>query len=97
MSPGAECGLHLDPAVREDTRRRLLSVRGHVEGVARMLEQEQVYCVDVLRQIKAVEGALRKVAEQVLQSHLRNHVATAQERGDVDEIVAELMAVLKYR
>lgn len=97
MAHGSECGLRLDPSVREDTRRRMLSIKGHVDGVARMLEQEQVYCVDVLKQIKAVEGALRKVGEQVLQSHLRNHVVTAQQRGDVDEIVAELMTVLKYR
>jgi DNA-binding FrmR family transcriptional regulator len=33
----------------------------------------------------------------VLQSHLRDHVVTAAQRGDVDEIVAELMEVLKYR
>jgi DNA-binding FrmR family transcriptional regulator len=33
----------------------------------------------------------------VLRSHLRNHVVTAHERGDTDEIVAELMEVLKYR
>ena len=35
-------GLRLDPAVREEVRRRLLSVRGHVEGILRMLEDEQV-------------------------------------------------------
>ena len=42
-------GLHLDPAAREDARRRLLSVKGHVEGILRMLEDESVYCVDVLK------------------------------------------------
>ncbi len=94
---GVHCGLRLEPMVREDARRRLLSLRGHVDGIARMLEQEQVYCVDVLKQIKAVEGALKKVGELVLRSHLQNHVATAHERGDSEQIVAELMEVLKYR
>ena len=90
-------GLHLDPAAREDARRRLLSIRGHVEGVLRMLESEDIYCVDVLKQIKAVEGALGKVGELVLRSHLEHHVATAQTRGDTKEIVSEVMEVLKYR
>ena len=90
-------GLHLDPATREDTRRRLLSIKGHVEGILRMLEDETVYCVDALKQIKAVNGALEKVAGLVLKSHLRDHVVTAQQRGDVAEIVEELMEGLKYR
>ena len=90
-------GLRLDPTTREDARRRLLSIKGHVEGILRMLDDDTVYCVDALKQIKAVNGALEKVAGLVLKSHLRDHVVTAQQRGDVDEIVEELMEVLKYR
>ena len=90
-------GLRLEAGVREDARRRLLSVRGHVEGILRMLEDDRVYCVDVLKQVKAVDGALAKVGALVLQSHLKHHVVTAHERGDEDRIVAELMEILKYR
>jgi DNA-binding FrmR family transcriptional regulator len=100
MAHGDGCcggGLRLDPVVREDARRRLLSVRGHVEGVLRMLEDETVYCVDLLKQLKAVDGALDKVGALVLQSHLKRHVVTAHERGDEDRIVEELLEILKYR
>ena len=90
-------GLRLDSSAREDARRRLLSIRGHVEGILRMLEDESIYCVDALKQIKAVQGALDKVGVLVLRSHLKDHVVTAAQRGDTDEIVAELMEVLKYR
>jgi len=90
-------GLKLDDKTRAETLRRLKSIRGHVEGILRMLDDESVYCVDALKQIKAVNGALDKVGGLVLQSHLRDHVVTAAQRGDVDEIVAELMEVLKYR
>ena len=89
--------LRLDAAVREDSRRRLLSVKGHVEGVLRMLEDERVYCVDVLKQLKAVEGALSKVGGQILRSHLEHHVVTAHARGDEGKVVEELMEILKYR
>lgn len=89
--------LRLDPRTREEARRRLLSAKGHLEGVLRMLEDEGVYCVDVLKQLKAIQGALDRIGEMVLRAHLRDHVATAHERGDVEEIVEELMEALKYR
>ncbi|MFQ5488457.1 MAG: metal-sensitive transcriptional regulator [Gammaproteobacteria bacterium] len=89
--------LHLSPKSREEARRRLLSVKGHVEGIIRMLEDDSVYCVDVLRQVKAVDGALRKISGLVLRSHLKDHVVSAGQRGDTEEIVDELMEILKYR
>jgi CsoR family transcriptional regulator, copper-sensing transcriptional repressor len=88
--------LHLDGATRLDAAGRLKSVRGHVEGVLRMLEDPDVYCVDVLKQVSAVQGALRKVSEAVLRSHVRDHVATAAQRGDTEHVVDELMEALKY-
>ncbi len=89
--------MHLDAATRLDAERRLKSVRGHVEGVLRMLQDPNVYCVDVLKQVSAVQGALRKVTDTVLQSHIRDHVATAAQRGDTEHIVNELMEALKYK
>lgn len=90
-------GLHLDDAARQDAKKRLASVRGHVDGVMRMLDDDSVYCVDALKQLKAISGALDKVGTLVLQSHLRHHVVNAAQRGDADTIVDELMEVMKYR
>lgn len=89
--------LHLDAQTRADSILRLKSAKGHLEGVLRMLEDPDVYCVDVLKQISAVQGALSKVGEGVLRSHIRDHVTTATERGDAEQIVSELMEALKYR
>ena len=89
--------LYLDPNVMEEARRRPLSAKGHLERILRLVEAKKVYCVDVLKQLKAVEGALDRVGEMVLRAHLKDHVATAHERGDVEEIVEELMEALKYR
>ncbi|AWN16765.1 metal-sensitive transcriptional regulator [Salinisphaera sp. RV14] len=89
--------LAIEPGVREDATARLRSIRGHVDGVLRMLERDDVYCVDALKQIKAVQGALAKTGDLILRGHLKHHVVTAHERGDEDAIVAELMDVLKYR
>jgi len=89
--------LQLSTKTREEATRRLRSIKGHVEGILRMLADEDIYCVDALKQIKAVDGALRKVSSLVLRSHLKDHVVSAEARGDADEIVDELMEILKYR
>ncbi len=89
--------LHLDPETRRDAALRLKTVRGHLEGILRMLQDEDTYCVDVLKQLKAVTGAMHKVSDSVLRAHIRDHVTTASQRGDADAIVDELMAALKYR
>ena len=92
----ADC-LRLDSETRQHATLRLKSAQGHLEGVIRMLDDEDVYCVDVLKQIKAVTGALAKVNTSVLRAHIRDHVTTAAQRGDADAIVDELMEALKYR
>ena len=97
MTPEASACLHLDDATRKDAIVRLKSARGHLEGVLRMLEDENVYCVDVLKQVKAVQGALSKTNDKVLQAHIRDHVTTASKRGDTQQIVVELMEALKYQ
>jgi len=89
--------LHLDPATRQDVQLRLKSSRGHLDGILRMLEDPNVYCVDILKQVKAVQGALARVSDAVLKAHIRDHVATASQRGDSEHIVTELMEALKYR
>lgn len=97
MDAGGCHALRLDPETRPEARRRLLSIKGHVEGILRMLDNDDIYCVDVLKQIKAIDGALAKTGDLVLRSHLKTHVTTAATRGDVEQIVEELMDVLKYR
>jgi len=59
---------------------RLKTTEGHLRGIQRMLE-EDAYCIDILRQIQAVQAALNKVSVQILEEHLNACVITAV-RGD---------------
>ena len=59
-----------------NTIRRLKTVEGHMRGVIRMVEQD-AYCIDVIRQIQAIEAALNKVSAQILENHLNSCVTTA--------------------
>lgn len=89
--------LHLDSETRKDAVRRLKGAHGHLAGVLRMLDNPNVYCVDVMKQLSAVQGAITKVNDKVLRSHIKDHVSTAILRGDTDHIVDELMEALKYK
>ncbi|AZI44640.1 hypothetical protein EHF33_17230 (plasmid) [Deinococcus psychrotolerans] len=89
--------LCMPPDSRKRASHRLKIARGHLDAIVRMLDDPEVYCVDVLRQIKAVQGALAGAGEVVLRGHLEAHVATAHQRGDSIELVEELMEALKYR
>jgi DNA-binding FrmR family transcriptional regulator len=81
---------------RKRAQRRLAIAKGHLEHIQRMLDEPHVYCIDVLTQLKAVQGALSGASEVVLRGHLEAHVATASMHGDELEIVDELMDALKY-
>lgn len=59
---------------------RLKTIEGHIRGITRMIENEE-YCIDVIRQIQAVQAALNKVTTQILDEHLNSCVITAI-RGD---------------
>jgi DNA-binding FrmR family transcriptional regulator len=64
--------------------RRLKTVEGHLRGVIRMVE-EDAYCIDVIRQVQAVEAALNKVSAQILENHLSSCVSTAIKGKDAAE------------
>jgi DNA-binding FrmR family transcriptional regulator len=69
---------------KTDTLRRLKTVEGHLRGIQRMVE-EDAYCIDVIRQIQAVQGALNKVSTKVLNDHLHSCLITAVRGDNPDE------------
>ena len=68
---------------------RLRSARGHVDAVMRMVEDD-TYCVDVMKQLSAVQGSLEAASRTVLRNHLKTCVAEAMRSGRMMEIVDEL-------
>lgn len=71
----------MDSALKETVIHRLRSVAGHVKSLERMVE-EDVYCIDIIQQIEAVEAALSKVSVLLLDNHLRTCVINAVQGDD---------------
>lgn len=68
----------------EQALERLKNIEGHVRGIHRMLDEGE-YCIDVIRQIQAVQAALTKVSSLVLEQHLNSCVITAVRGDDLAE------------
>jgi DNA-binding FrmR family transcriptional regulator len=65
----------------DQTLKRLKTIEGHMRGVIRMVEDD-AYCIDVIRQIQAVQAALNKVSTGILEDHLNSCVTTAIKGDD---------------
>jgi DNA-binding FrmR family transcriptional regulator len=85
--------------INEETKRkamaRLNRIEGQVQGVQRMVEEEK-YCVDILLQISAVQGALEQVRKILLGRHIESCVAEAMasgRAGDRQKKIEELLEV----
>lgn len=88
---------------KDDYTRRLRRVEGQVRGLERMIEQD-TYCIDVLHQIAAVQGALHKVSLGLISEHLSHCVADAAAGDDeehaaamVDEAVAAVARLVRAK
>jgi DNA-binding FrmR family transcriptional regulator len=65
---------------QQDVLNRLRSAAGHINGVVRMVEEDQ-YCIDIIQQIQAVQAALNKVSLMVLDNHMHTCVTEAIRSG----------------
>ena len=74
----------MDENTRKTITRRLASAAGHLKGIERMVE-EDIYCIDIIRQVQAVQAALNKVNGLILDNHLHTCVTTAIQGDDPDE------------
>ena len=80
-------------ADHDQVTRLLKTARGQIDGILRMVEEDR-YCVDISNQIMAAQSILKKTNRMVLQGHLECCVRQAVERGDADEKLDELSALL---
>ena len=81
----------------DDVLNRLKTVEGHIRGIERMVE-EDAYCIDIIKQIQAVQAALGRVSNLVLDEHLNSCVITAVRGEDPVErerVLGELSEIFQ--
>jgi DNA-binding FrmR family transcriptional regulator len=87
----------MDERDKDLLQRRLKSISGHVAGIERMIEQD-AYCIDVIKQVQAVQAALNKVNDLILENHLHTCVIDAVRGGNAKErerVLDEIVSVFE--
>jgi len=83
------------PEHKRSALNRLKTVRGHLDAVIGMVEDER-YCPEVMKQVSALQGSLEKINRVLLQNHIETCVMRAVEEGRSGQVVDELMETLRY-
>ena len=86
----------MNDALKQKTIRRLQIIEGHVRAVQRMVG-EDAYCIDVIKQIAAVQSALQKVSQVVLEEHLSTCVIEAvrsPDKAEGERVIREIAEVV---
>ncbi len=73
---------------------RLKKVEGQVRGIQTMI-QERRYCMDLLSQIRAVTGAMRKIESGILESHLQHCVNDAISSKSKKEAEVKIKEIIR--
>jgi DNA-binding FrmR family transcriptional regulator len=84
------------PHAKSSVLKRLNRIEGQVRGLSRMVEHDR-YCIDIVTQLLAVRGALRRVEEEILADHVANcveHAIASGNKAEQRRKVTELMNAL---
>lgn len=74
--------------VSDPTLSQLKRIRGQIDGVIRMYEDERV-CTDIVRQIAAARNSLSRVARDLLSAEA-SRCGKERRVGDLDEVLKEV-------
>ena len=80
-------------ADRDTTLRKLKTVRGQIDGIIRMVEDDR-YCIDISNQLMASIAILKNINKDVLEAHLRHCVLEAFDVGNPSEKAEKIEEII---
>ena len=93
--PGVGYSVGMKPEHKTSALNRLKTVRGHLDAVIRMVDEEE-YCPDIMKQVSALQGSLEGVNRVLLQNHVETCVLEHVKSGRSEQVVDELLETLRY-
>ena len=81
----------------KDNKKKILNnlktARGQLEGIIKMIEDEK-YCIDISRQLLAVQSIVKKSNFEILNNHIKGCVKTALESEEGKHKVDEIFEII---
>ena len=87
--------MSLPETEKKKLQTRIRRAEGQLRAISRMIDEETA-CVETLVQISAIQGALGKIGEIILNEHIESCVTDAIKNGDEtqrQQAIDELMDV----
>ncbi len=81
----------MQDGAKNEVLRRLKSVEGHVRGVAKMVESEDVTYADIIQQTNAIFSAIRRINTVLLKDFVEER---ATEDGASEKMVKDLVKAI---
>jgi len=85
---------HHSEQIKSNLKSRLNRIEGQVRAINRMID-EDVYCDDVLTQIRATRSALNSVATKLLDHHMKSCIMDKVNQGEQQEAMDELLVTFQ--
>lgn len=73
---------------------RVSKIQGQVNGLKKMLDNDDQQCQDVLQQIAAIRGAVNGLMREVIKGHLLEHVVLEDDKVQREEDMEVVLKVL---
>jgi len=79
--------------LRNDILMRLKTIKGHIAGIEKMVEEEKS-CEEILLQIAAVKASLEKVGMSIIQEHAKDCILASEDGKATYEDVQRIINLL---
>ena len=73
---------------------RVSKIQGQVNGLKKMLDNDEQQCQDVLQQIAAIRGAVNGLMREVIKGHLLEHLVLEDDKVQREEDMEVVLKVL---
>mgnify|MGYP004710189587 FL=1 len=81
----------------EESKKKLISrinrINGQINGIKKMIEDDR-YCDDVLIQLSAIDKAIKGLANEILDEHMKSCVIENIQKGNY-EVLDEIVTLFK--
>lgn len=77
-----------------DVVNSLKTAKGQIDGILKMIEEGR-YCIDISKQIFAVQSLLKKANMKILKNHMHSCVSSALQEGKGEEKIEEIVYILE--
>ncbi|QZY55363.1 metal-sensitive transcriptional regulator [Crassaminicella profunda] len=81
---------------KKDIINRLRTIKGHIAGIEKMIEEDTKTCDDILLQIAAIRASVHKVGLIILEDHAKDCLIGDQEMVTREEVDKVLKTIVKF-